>query len=332
MEFFSMKQQKLSEISRASGKSVSTVSKVLRGCGGVDAETRTHILCTAADMRGSAGELTGNDIFVILPDNPKYFWKKACGAIRQSEIPVTLRLIAAISREQGEALLAHYISEAEASGARALILAAHLSDRLKQRLELLAQRMLVIQLCEYEPISNTFFVGSNGVQDGRALASCISTDPTRPLNVGVLRGAVSHTGVARTEGFLQGLPAEVRLFYVEKPSTAELYASHLARAIDALGVPLDYLFCFDGLTTPACDALYKLRNQMQTRLIGFEYPPTAEKHVAAGRIAALAVQAPDEQTRLALSMAERYVRHRCFPDEKYCYVPSVILQMNERKE
>ena len=117
---------------------------------------------------------------------------------------------------------------------------------------------------------------------------------------------------------------------MEKPATTELYASHLARSIDALGVSLDYFFCFDGITTSACDALYKLREKMNTRLIGFECPPTAEKHWAAGRIAALAVQAPDEQMRLALSLAERYVRNRIYPDQKYCYVSSLIIHKDER--
>ncbi len=319
-----MKQQKLTEISRVSGKSVSTVSKVLRGCGGVDADTRETVLRAASLTGGALYEPSKQDVFVILPDNPKYFWHKACAEIQKSRLSVTLKFFSAIRKEQGEALLERYIEEATETGARALILAAHLPERLRRRVEELACRMLVIQLCEYTPSVNTFFVGSDGRQDGRALASAIQGVVDRPLHIGVMTGAVSHASIERVEGFVQGLPDHARLFYVEKPTVIELYASHLARRIDALGVPLDYFFCFDGITTAACDALYKLRSKMDTRLIGFEYPPTAQKHAEAGRIAALAVQAPDRQMQRALALAERYVKNRLFPDQKYCYVPSRI--------
>jgi len=319
-----MKQQNLTEISRVSGKSVSTVSKVLRGCGGVDADTREAVLCAAALSGVKPYEPTQNDIFVILPDNPKYFWRQACAWIPKSEIPVTLKLFSAIKPEQGESLLAHYIEEAVAAGARVLILAACLPEGLRRRVEELAGRMLIIQLCEYTPIPNTFFVGSDGKRDGRELAGAVKSSSDRPLNIGIMTGAVSDASIARVEGFIQELSQNVQLFYVEKPTATELYASHLAREIDALSVPLDYFFCFDGITTAACDALYKLRNKMDAKLIGFEFPPTAQKHADGGRIAALAVQDPEEQMRRALALAERYVKERIYPDQKYCYVPSRI--------
>jgi ABC-type sugar transport system substrate-binding protein len=266
------------------------------------------------------------EIYVILPDNPKYFWHRAYGVLKQAPCPVTLKLFSAIRQEQGEALVEEYIEQAVASNARALIVAVHSSERLRKRLGALANHMLVIQLCEYTAISNTFFVGGDGRADGRTLASCIRTDSDRPLNIGVMTGALSHAGRERIQGFLSALPSSARVFFVEKPTVVELYASHLARAIDALDIPLDYFFSFDGITTAACDALYKLRGKMKTQLLGFEYPTTAEKHMEEGRIAALAVQAPDRQMQIALKLAERYVRERVYPDGKYCYVPSQILQ------
>ena len=320
-----MKQQNLAEISRVSGKSVSTVSKVLRGCGGVTAETREAVLNAAGEYPVGVRHSDSDEIFVILPDNPKYFWHRACAVLKESPHPITLKLFSAIRQEQGEALVEEYIEQAVAANVRALIVAAHGNERTQNRLAELANQMLVIQLCEYTPISNTFFVGGDGRADGRALASCIPTDSDRPLNIGVMTGAISHAGAQRIEGFLSALPPTARVFFVEKPTAVELYASHLARAIDALGVSLDYFFSFDGITTAACDALYKLRGKMTAQLLGFEYPTTAEKHMEAGRIAALAVQAPDQQMRLALALAERYVRERLYPPQKYCYVPSEIL-------
>ena len=323
---FGMKQQNLAEISKMSGKSRSTVSKVLRGCGGVTAETREQILCSARSLEGGTSAVRQHDIFVILPDNPKYFWHRARSILRDCKHKIALRLFSAIKQGNGEAdLVERYVEEAVTAGARVLILSVYVNARLQARLAELARRMLVIQLCEYMPIPNTFFVGSNGERDGEALARYVFADSERSVNIGIMTGASSHTGRTRVEGFLKHLPSNANLFYIEKPNVIELYASHLARRIDLLDVRLDYLFCFDGITTAACDALYKLRGKMDTKLIGFEIPPTAEKHMEAGRIAALAVQAPDQQMQLALKLAERYVASRVYPDQKYCYVSSEII-------
>ena len=328
-----MKQQNLTEISRVSGKSVSTVSKALRGCGGVDAETRERIFCAAASVRSQAYEAKKTDVFVILPEKPTYFWNRVGGVLKQSSLPITLKIFSGIQKGKDEFVVASYIEEAASSGARALILSAHLNEALQSRVAELAKTMLVIQLCEYTPIPNTFFVGSDGAHDGDRLAKQLPCKTDRPINVGVLTGALSDASARRVDGFLAALPSAAQVFLIEKPTAIELCSSHLARAIDALGVPLDYLFCFDGITTAACDALYKLREKMQTRLLGFEYPPTAQKHMEAGRILALAVQRLEEQMRAALSMTERYLRTRCYPDSKYQYVPSalVVSDSNEGK-
>lgn len=319
-----MKQQGLGDISRESGKSKATVSKVLRGCGGVDAETREAILCVAARMNSVPYEPKPSDIYAILPDNPKFFWHKAYDALKQSGLPIQLKLFSALADDNGY-LISQYVEEAVAAGAKVLILSARIPEKLAQRISELATSMLILQFCEYTPISNTFFVGSDAERDGRSLAACVPSDTDRPLSIGVLRAPRAGESLQRIESFLSALPATARVFSVERPMGGELYASHLARAIDALGEPLDYLFCYDGMTAAEGDALYKLRGRMQTRLLGFEYPTAAKKHMDAGRIAALAVQRPDEQMRLALSLAQTYLRERTYPKQKMNYVTSEIL-------
>lgn len=325
-----MKQQNLARISKASGKSVSTVSKVLRGCGGVDSETREAVFCAAAGIALAPYEPRQTDVYAVLPDNPKFFWHRAYDALRQEPMPITLKIFSSIGKNENEYLLTQYIEEAILANARVLILSAKLSESMRERLATLAKQMLIIQLCEYTPIPNTFFVGADGERDGWVLGMTIPATEDA-VTIGILTGAVSRAGEQRIAGFLAAVPSAARIFFLEKPTDIALYASHLARAVDALGVPLDYLFCFDGITTAACDALYKLRNKMNTRLLGFEYPPTAEKHMEAGRIAALAVQSPEEQMRTALALADRYLRRRVYPDRKYYYLPSQIIK-NEKGE
>ena len=318
-----MEQPNLAEISRRSGKSVATVSKVLRGCPGVTWETREAVL-RAADGLSAPNRGREGAVSVILPDNPKYFWSQARAAVAEegetlTGASVALRVYSQIEGAGGVEVVERYLREAET--ARVIVLAARPDESLQRTLRSLAEGRLILQLCEYVDVPNTFFVGSDGEADGRMLALSIPASE-RPLRIGVLRGEDSALPNARTRGFLRSLPEVVELLPVECPAPSELFSSHLARAIDALGVPLDYLFCNDGITTAACEAIHKLRDRMQTRLLGFELPGSAKKHLAAGRIAALAVQSPGEQMRMALRLGAQYLGEGRFPDRKRICLPS----------
>lgn len=324
-----MKQPSLAEISRRSGKSVATVSKVLRGCPGVTWETRAAVLESFDALEGAQRSGGGEAVAVILPDNPKYFWSRARSAIEcaaRDGAAVSLRVYSQIDRAGGGDMVGRYLREAADAGARAIILAARPEPRLRETLASLAQHRLVIQLCEYVDVPNTFFVGSDGAEDARLLAKTLCPPADRPLRVGIFSGETSELPAARTDGFLSALPTGTEVFRIERPEASDLFSSHLARAIDAAGVPLDYLFCCDGVTAPACEALHKLRERMCARLVGFEYPQSAEKHMAAGRIAALAVQDPEAQMRTALGFAATYVENGTFPGQKFTRLPSEILR------
>ena len=320
-----MNKQTLAELSRKSGKSVSTVSKVLRGCSGVDAETRTAVLSARHDEDAPKRKQTG-EIHMILPDNPKYFWGDAIREIRKwdSRATVRLKLLSRIGSDQTGALLGEYVEEAVAAKASALILAAHPDEALCRRLAQLAEGRLVIQLCEYTPIPNTFFVGSDPYADGLALSHRLPTTSS-PIRIGVLNANPSHTGAERIQGFLKGVGEGAELYFPTPPPTGCLYPARLARALNEMDIPLDYLFCNDGITVPVCDALYKLKDKMHTRLIGFECPPAAETHWSQGRIEALARQDIGVQTALALTLAYRFLTERVYPEQKKTCLPSELL-------
>ena len=263
---------------------------------------------------------------MILPDNPKYFWGDAIREIRKwdSRATVRLKLLSRIGSDQTSALLGEYVEEAVAAKASALILAAHPDEALCRRLAQLAEERLVIQLCEHTPIPNTFFVGSDPYSDGLALSRCLPT-ASSPMRIGVLNANPSQTGAERIQGFLDGVGERAELYFPTPPPTGYLYPARLARALNEMDIPLDYLFCNDGITAPVCDALYKLKDKMHTRLIGFEYPPAAEPHWNRGRIEALALQDIGAQTALALTLAYRFLTERVYPEQKKTCLPSEIL-------
>ena len=319
-----MNKQTLARLSQESGKSVSTVSKVLRGCPGVGAETRAAVL--SARRAEEPKKNHGSEIHVILPDNPKYFWGDATRVIRRWDRRVNIRLqmISRIGGTQTRSLLSEYVEDAAASDAAVLILAAHPDRNLCHRLSTLAEGRLIIQLCEHTPIPNTFFVGSDGYADGASLAQQIPRS-SAPLKIGILNANPSHTGNERIRGFTETIGNAARLYFLDAPPAGDLYPARLARVLNETGISFDYLFCNDGITTPVCDALYKLRDKMHTQLIGFEYPATAEVHWSRGQIEALARQNIGAQTDLALTLATRFLTERVYPEQKTTYLPSEIL-------
>ncbi|MBO5269302.1 MAG: LacI family DNA-binding transcriptional regulator [Clostridia bacterium] len=318
-----MEKQTLAKISRESGKSISTVSKVLRSCPGVTAETRETVLRAAYANHIPQGRRSA-PIVAILPDTPKFFWEQTHRAIRGCGTEIALKVYSSIGEGDTTAILKRYLSEAIDTGARAIILSARPDADLRETLSEIAKEHLVIQLCEYVPVPNTFFVGSDAEHDGALLAETVP-EGRGAVSVGVLRCRNYPIEEGRMRGFLSALPRNARVVTVDAPpERSELYSAHLARAIDACGVPLDYFFCTDGITVSACEALHKLRGKMDARLLGFELPRSAEKYVASGRIAAVAVQRPDLQMKHAVGLARRYVTEGLFPDSKYSFVPSEL--------
>jgi DNA-binding LacI/PurR family transcriptional regulator len=321
-DFFGMDKQRITEISQKSGRSPSTVSKVLRNCPGVDPETREEIRCAVGQRSVEGLRLKGSgdkDICVILPDHPKFFWNRVLSALKEEDFPISTKVYSSVHRDRE---VSRCLGEAIDEGASAVVFGGCPGEALREELARLAKEMLILQLCEYTPIPNTFFVGSDFYGDGRALAKAVRAEGGRRPIVGLVSGGESVSDSERLRGFLDGLDGRAEIVRIPQPEVSSLYASHLARAIDGTGACLDYLFCCSGMTVADCDALYKLKGKMATKYIGFEFPQNAQKHWENGQIAALAVQEPKEEIRLALSFARRYVETRQFPDQKMTRLPS----------
>lgn len=145
----------------------STVSRVLRHCGGVDTELRNEILKAAAESGNYAVGVC--DIYVILPQVPKYFWQRAYdGVARQISEPYRVKLNICTKSTDSETAL-FYLDEAERMGARVIIIAMQATSVLRDRLELLAKDRLVILLSEYFENKNCFYVGGDPLEEGRAV-------------------------------------------------------------------------------------------------------------------------------------------------------------------
>lgn len=147
--------------------SKSTVSRVLRHCGGVDTELRNEILRAAADGENYAVGVC--DIYVILPQVPKYFWQRAYdGVARRTYEPYRMKLNICTKSTDSETAL-FYLDEAEKMGAQVIIIAMQATSTLRDRLEVLAKDRLVILLTEFFENENCFYIGGDPIEEGRAV-------------------------------------------------------------------------------------------------------------------------------------------------------------------
>ena len=198
-----MNDTTIESIAKKLNISKSMVSKVLRHCGGIDSDTRQRILTEAHDMiERDYGECA---IYFILPDIPQYFWKPVrqgiADATDQLDIPVKCNVY---TKASDEATVLKYLDEAERLNAKSIILAAHITPAIRQKLEHLVIGRLIILLSEYCELANTFYIGSDAYSEGYTIGKHYASHYadrkfimfTRPGNYNIEK---------RVEGFCQAV-------------------------------------------------------------------------------------------------------------------------------
>ncbi len=320
-----MKSQKISRIAELSGKSKATVSRVLNNCPGVDNSIREEVMqvvCAHPDIT-SAPEAP-SDLCIILPDNPKFFWHDALETASHAEIS---KQIWVYSHMQQSTVLHSYMDRLESSNASALIFVGTPDTQLRERLEHFASgNHLLIQLCEYTPIRNSFYVGSEFYRDGFELGrKLLAKEQGAIRHIAILERKDVVSCRERNRGFADAIrDCSAEISYLEEPPKGPLYPSQLARIIAGCQTPVTHLFCASGSTIQACDALRKIKDH-RIGYIGFECPPGTQKYRENGTVCALAVQNISKQMEQAISFAKTYLQTRTAPSQKYTYIPSRIL-------
>ena len=328
-----MKNKNLAQIAQRSGVSKSTVSRVLNNCPGVDGQLREAVIGELReDYAATAKVEAPADVCMILPDNPKFFWGRARDAANAFETRFRIRTYVYSSLSRGE-VLNDYFDRIEQSNIRAVIFVGLMDPDIQQRLERLAQTRLLIQLCEYTPIANSFFVGSNAYLDGERLgrellARVGKNDPRRVVVVG---GHDNYNCRLREEGFLHAVKGEISVAQVDAPSEFSLWSSHFARALSGVSGEIGFVFCPDGMTAQSCEGLRKLKSPSPIGYFGFEDPPAAKKYWERGDVCALVVQDLFRQTQTALRLCETYLCAHLYPDQKMIYIDSELRKASDKE-
>ena len=198
-----MKDTTIESIANKLNVSKSTVSKVMRHCGGVDSDTRERIL---VESRSLKIEIKSDcDIYVIVPDVPQYFWKEMRKGITGNTFPDKTRVkINVYTKVRDEAAVLEYLNEAEHLNARVIIIAAHITPSIHKKLESITDSRLIILLSEYYELNNVFYIGADSYQDGYAMGQeYISHYSDKRLVLFSVKNNVNTTN--RLQGFCQAI-------------------------------------------------------------------------------------------------------------------------------
>lgn len=321
---------KKTESTEYSGISKSTLSKTLRHCGGVDTETRHRILLENPVRRYASGQYA---VYCILPDVPKFFWKEALRGMMDhqlsKEVPVKYNVYTKLGDTETVMI---YLEEAEWLDVRVIIIAAVLTEPLRKKLEELVEDRLIIFLSEQETLVNSFYVGSDAYQDGYSLGEryaleyaerkliCLSADGGRNIQ---LRLDGFRDAVRKADESLLHRGKMLQVHHDElifKRSASASLASVLADEVDDCS---DYCLYIPWGVPQLAVAVGKVRKGAEQILCLCHDNSTAHREQQLGMCISCN-QDIYAQGRVAIQLANEFVRNGRYPAQKYSLVQSEI--------
>ena len=320
-----MKNDTVKRISHDLCLSRPTVSRALRHCAGVDSETRELVL---ERVQGTVTEASpaAIDVYAILPDVPKYFWSEMLGALGKAATDYACSIKFNVYTKLGdEGAVLHYLNEAEALGARVILLAARITAAIERRLTALSRGRLILLLSEFSSLPHTFYVGADPVAEGYAIGReycriddkgellllSVAEDANAPLRIEGFLRACREAG--RTED-IPSLTLSADIFFSTKLLPAKL-AAELAPLTRSDG----HITVYASTAIPQLSlALRKAGIADRTSALVHDPESDAPSFVTVCRqnLAAQAVE--------AIRAAHGYLTCDCCPDAKYRYVPSIL--------
>jgi len=319
------------KIAKELGYSQATVSRVIRHCGGVDSETRRHILSTAGTK--ADGVDCRCDMYVILPDTPRYFWeelKKGVVSVKTAPDLVVKHNIYTNVRD--EDVILFYLDEAGRMKARVILLVAVMTPAILERLRALQKDSTIFLLSEWGDLPNSFFFGADSYKDGFTMGEIFCRDYSTRIPF-VVNVENNYNVERRTAGFADALrqydgerfrnipmcsiphrvASDIRLF----PSKI---ASLLTEVMDAessycLYIPFGNLYM--------SRVIQKIKGRDRVLCLGQDCMLGEDGHPETG-IAVTIKQNTFLQGQKAVEAAVRYVTQGLFPEKKCTLIPSGI--------
>ena len=258
----------LKKIANVSGSTVSTFSKALRHCFGVDVEKRAEILKNAERL-GYTPSREKCDIYIIIPSSSVDYWKnvmyamsEAFGKLYSSGIYIKYNVCPRHSPD----IFRSYIADAVSRQAQVIIIAVKSDSGYTEALEQTAVSRIcrVIYFLEKpRNICATDYIGTEPFDDGKRAYSL-----SPPCNAIILTDS-SRNADERAEGF----QSCSHLPYKKVSITDSGSAYTIARALfDRLDGNIDCVYTTGGNILSTITAVKKLRSGVRY-VIGHDYYP-----------------------------------------------------------
>lgn len=322
------------KIAKELGYSQATVSRAIRHCGGVDSDTRRKILsCVDTPETSQRSEC---DIYVILPDTPRYFWEELKAGVTSIKPPENITVKHNVyTNVRDEDVILYYLDEADRMGARVILLAALMTPSIFERVKALVQHCAVFFLSEWggEP-ENTFFFGADSYEDG-AMMGRIFCEQYSSMTPFVINVEQNDNVIRRMDGFLDTLRRfdEKRFRNVPMCSISyniagdiRLFPSKIASILtEVMEANASYCLYIPFGNLYMSRVTQKIRGGAKVVCLGHDCM-VGEDGTPENGIAATVRQDTFLQGETAIRAAIRYLETGKFPNKKYIYIPSRIYE------
>lgn len=321
------------KIAKELGYSQATVSRVLRHCSAVDSDTRRQILSSLDPA--DAFPASECDIYVILPDTPRYFWEKVRkGTILAENDPLVSIKHNIYTNVRDEDVILHYLDEAKAMRAKVVIIAAVMTPVIRERLLDLQKNTAIFLLSEGGELVNSFYFGADSYEDGFKLGSLFLERYSHmtPVLVSVEN---NYNVRKRMEGFTDALRKhdeerfrtvpQITIHYTTA-ADPKLFPSKIASLLaEVMEAGRSYCLYVPFGNANLSRILQKAKCGGRLICLGHDCMIGEDGRPEKG-IAAAVKQDTAGQGEAAVRAAIRYVKSGVFPGRKYNCVPSVICE------
>lgn len=323
-----MKDNAVKHIANKLNISKATASRAIRHCSGVDSDTRQNVLDEARIINYQLESECA--IYAILPDTPQYFWKEMQNGIRaekRSDVaPVKGNIYTNLNDEN---VVLTYLDEAERLNAFAIIIAAHITPKIQDKLATMTEGRMILILSEYHELTNAFFVGGDAYQDGYLMGKqYLSCYTDKPLII--LSSTHSRNIQRRLAGFRKAVEEEnaelirnAKYIDVDRKilKDPKLLPSKLAPLLVEASKGQDSLCIYSPLGIPQLPlVLTKAKITDKVVCMCHDYFPDKKDSC----IAVTCNQDVIAQGHLAIKLATHFVVEQSYPDKKFNLIPSII--------
>ena len=308
--------------------SMSTASKAIRHCSGVNSETRQSVLDELRII--NYRPVSECDIYAIVPDVPQHFWKQIRQGLQLGKEIYSISVKCNVyTNLRDESTVLEYLEEAELLNARAIIIAARITPKIQKKLESMTEGRLILFLSEKHELTNTFYIGGDTYLDGYLMGKQYVSDYADRQLV-LLSNSNNATAQLRLEGFrdaLKELPNErvQNAIYLNVDAAVlrnpKLLPSKLAPLL------LDVSKDFDSVCIYSTFGLRQMpiaisKAKLTDKVVCMCHDYFAEKQDTCIKV--ICNQDVVSQGETAVRLAAHYVRQNNYPNEKLTIIPSSV--------